>query len=132
MSEELMEKAADTHDHKLILASRVEGTPVYNQAGDRMGHIEDLSVDRYDGTVNYAIMSFGGFLGIGKKFHPLPWSLLDYDPERGGYVVPLDKDALAGAPHYDSDELVKLGGPSHDDYQSLIVEYYGRYGLPVV
>ena len=119
-------------DHRLILASRVEGTPVYNQAGERMGHIEDLSVDRYDGTVMYAIMSFGGFLGIGKRFHPLPWSMLDYDPERGGYVVPLDKASLADAPHYDSDELLRLGGPSQDVYRTYILEYYGRYGPPIV
>lgn len=119
-------------DHKLILASRVEHTSVYNDAGERIGHIEDLSIDRQDGQVVYAIMSFGGFLGIGKKFHPLPWSLLDYDPGRGGYVVPLDKAALENAPYYEPEELKNLGGPSHEAFGRRILEYYGQYGPPQI
>ena len=115
-------------DHKLILASRVEGTPVFNKAGETIGHIDDLSIERVGGRVVYAIMSFGGFLGIGEKFHPIPWSLLDYDTERGGYVVPLDKAELEGAPHYERDELVALGGPSHQNYGDRIFQYYGAYG----
>jgi hypothetical protein len=54
--------------HTLILASRVEDAAVFNSQGERIGHIEDLSIDRKDGRVVYAIMSFGGFLGIGKRF----------------------------------------------------------------
>jgi hypothetical protein len=119
-------------DHKLILASRVEHTPVYNEAGERIGHIGDLSIDRKSGQVVYAIMSFGGFLGIGRRFHPLPWPILHFDPERGGYVVPLDKAALEGAPHYEADELWALGGPSQDDYSRHILDYYGRYGPPLI
>jgi hypothetical protein len=114
-------------DHKLILASRVEHTPVYNADDERIGHIADLSIDRQAGNVVYAIMSFGGFLGIGKRFHPLPWSMLDYDPERAGYVVSLDEQALRDAPIYDSDELIRLGGPQQDD-RLLLNEYYGPYG----
>lgn len=114
--------------HRLILGSRVEGTPVFNRAGDTIGHIDDLSIERVSGKVVYAIMSFGGFLGIGEKFHPIPWSLLDYDVERGGYVVPLDKAELDGAPHYERDELVALGGPSHESYGQRIYGYYGAYG----
>ena len=90
------------NDHRYILASRVEHTLVFNKAGERIGHIDDLSIERRTGQVVYAIMSFGGFLGIGKHFHPLPWSILDYDPERGGYVVPFDKAVLEAAPYYDA------------------------------
>ena len=115
-------------DHKLILGSRVEGTPVFDKTGDTIGHIDDLSIERVSGRVVYAIMSFGGFLGIGENFHPIPWSLLDYDVERGGYVVPLDKAELNGAPHYERDELVALGGPSHANYGQRIYDYYGSYG----
>ncbi len=114
--------------HRYILGSRVEGTPVYNKGGDVVGHIDDLSIERVSGEVVYAIMSFGGFLGIGEKFHPIPWSLLHYDTDRGGYVVPLDKAELKGAPHYERDELVSLGGPSHQQYGERIFEYYGAYG----
>lgn len=120
--------SAARSDHTLILASRVTGTPVVNKAGERIGHIDDLSIDRISGKVVYAIMSFGGFLGIGERFHPLPWSILDYDLEQGGYVVPLDKAALEAAPTYDRHELAELGGPSHQTYGEQIFGYYGPYG----
>lgn len=114
--------------HTLILASRVTDTPVFNNSGERIGHIEDLSINRVSGQIVYAIMSFGGFLGIGEKFHPLPWSVLDYDSERAGYVVPLDRAALEAAPTYDRYELAELGGPSHRTYGEEIFGYYGPYG----
>ena len=116
---------------KLILASRVEETSVFNQAGERIGHIADLSIDRVSGAVEYAIMSFGGFLGIGRRFHPLPWSLLDYDPDQGGYVVAVDRKVLADAPHFDDEELRAFGAPSHKAVQR-VVEYYGPFGPPLI
>lgn len=126
------EQVQGSEDHKLILASRVEHTPVFNRAGERIGHIDDLSIDRSGGNVIYAIMSFGGFLGIGKQFHPLPWSVLEYDPQRGGFVVPLDQAVLESAPSYEAAELVELGGARQDAYASYIMEYYGRYGPPFI
>lgn len=59
------------------------------------------------------------------------WSLLTYDPREGGYVIPLDKQALADAPYYDVDEIRKLGGPTHPRY-GRIVDYYGAYGTPLI
>ena len=117
-------------EHKPILASRVLKTPVYNGDGERIGHIDDLSIERDTGQTRYAIMSFGGFLGIGERYHPLPWSALHFDPERGGFVVPLDRAALADAPSYERGELVALGGDSHRAHSELILEYYARYGVP--
>lgn len=128
MTNSSLQQTQTPGDHKLILASRVEHTPVYNQTSERIGHIDDLSIDRQSGEVAYAIMSFGGLLGIGERFHPLPWSVLKYDPERGGYVVSLDKSVLENAPTYDATELVELGGPSHAAYRSQIIEYYSPYG----
>lgn len=121
-------EALDKSDHTLILGSRVRNTPVYNKAGDRIGHVDDLSIEKKTGKVVYGIMSFGGFLGIGEKFHPIPWSLLDYDPQRGGYVVPLDKAELEAAPYYDRDELSVLGGASHQIHGERIFGYYGPFG----
>lgn len=118
----------DQSDHTLILGSRVNDTPVFNQTGEQIGHVGDLSIEKESGKVVYAIMSFGGFLGIGEKFHPIPWSLLDYDPARAGYVVPLDKATLEAAPYYDRYELSRLGGPSHLTYGEQIFDYYGPYG----
>ena len=115
-------------EHRLILSSRVVGTHVFNQAGEHIGQIDDLSIERVGGQVIYAIVAFGGFLGIGERFHPLPWSILDYDADKGGYVVPLDRAALENAPHYDRYELSALGGPSHQSYGEQIFGYYGPYG----
>lgn len=115
-------------DHPLILASRVNGTPVFDRAGTRLGHVDDLSIEKVDGRVVYAIMSFGGFLGIGEKFHPVPWSLLDYDVEQGGFVVPLDRSILKDAPNYDLEQLRDLGGPDYRAYGDTIFGYYGPYG----
>jgi sporulation protein YlmC with PRC-barrel domain len=117
-------------EHKLILASRVEHTPVYNREGERIGHVQDLSIDRVTGQVVYAIMSFGGFFGLGKHFHPLPWSALEYDPERSGYLVQMDKAALESAPSYDADELRKLGGA--EGHRADLLAYYGQYGYPPI
>lgn len=130
MSQTPSEPVRDDSEHKLILSSRVNGTPVFNDTGERIGHVDDLSIERVSGKVVYAIMSFGGFLGIGEKFHPLPWSLLDYDPERGGYVVQLDRAALEAAPNYDRQELRELGGQSEVGYDQRIFGYYGAYGAP--
>ena len=115
-------------DHPFILASRVTGTTVFNKSGEKIGHVDDLSIEKVSGKVIYAIMSFGGFLGIGEKFHPVPWSLLAFDVERDGYVVPCDKATLEGAPFYERAELRKLGGARHRAYGETIFGYYGPYG----
>jgi PRC-barrel domain len=91
---------AREESRELIAAAKVAGTPVYNPAGERLGTIEDLMLDKRAGRVAYAVMSFGGFLGIGERYHPLPWSVLRYDVARGGYVVDIDRDRLEGAPAY--------------------------------
>lgn len=86
--------------HSLIASDRVEGTVVYNRAGDRLGTIERVMIDKLSGQVQYAVLSSGGFLGIGETYHPLPWNLLTYDPSQGGYVVDLDRAGLQSAPSY--------------------------------
>jgi hypothetical protein len=106
----------------LIAGARVAGTDVYNASGDHLGEIYDIMLDKQTGKVAYAIMSFGGFLGLGEKYHPIPWSVLDYDTNRGGYVVPLTKERLEAAPMYDSE-----GEPDWDDraYGKRVHDYYG-------
>lgn len=121
-----------SEDRNLILASRVEHSSVFNEDGWLIGHIKDLSIDRQTGEVVYVIMSFGGFLGIGKRLHPLPWSMLNYDSERHGYVVPLNTEILRDAPHYDADELEDFGGPHHVAARRHVLEYYGPYVPPPI
>lgn len=84
----------------LIRATKVKGTDVYNHDGEHLGHIDDVVLSKREGHVVYAIMSFGGFLGLGEQYHPLPWDKLDYDPDRGGYVVNVSRAQLEGAPSY--------------------------------
>lgn len=88
----------------IISSDRVTGTNVYNSAGDKIGHVEKVLLDKNSGQVAYALMSFGGFLGIGAKYHPLPWPALKYDTVREGYVVDVDKKTLENAPTVDSYE----------------------------
>lgn len=113
--------------HPLILASRVNGTPVYNAEGERIGHIEDVAIGKLDGNARYAILSFGGFLGVGEKYHPLPWSILAYDTVRNGYVVSLSKDQLSRAPSYSKDELGDIGD-TDERLREPVYGYYGPFG----
>jgi len=107
----------------LISADKVEGTTVYNRTGDKLGTVKTVMIDKTSGKVAYAVMSFGGFLGMGSDLHPLPWSVLDYDTRQGGYVVDLDKKTLEGAPRYRQDEEAAWGDPAwgrqvHDYYRA--------------
>ena len=81
---------------RLIASSKVEGTAVFDREGAQIGTILNFMVDKVSGQVAYAVMSFGGFLGLGESHHPLPWRALTYDVNLGGYVVDLDGTALAG------------------------------------
>ena len=78
----------------LISASKVAGTPVYNAAGEELGMIEDVMIDKRTGRTSYAVMSCGGFLGMGNQYHPIPWVALKYDVRQGGYVVGLTQEML--------------------------------------
>jgi len=85
---------------RLIASDKVEGTAVRRSNGDKIGTIERVMIDKRSGKVAYAVMSFGGFLGIGESYHPLPWSVLNYDTSMGGYVVDVDRSRLERAPRY--------------------------------
>jgi len=109
---------------RLIAADKVEGTAVYNRAGDRLGSIENVMLDKLSGKVAYAVMSFGGFLGIGESYHPLPWRALDYDTRQEGFVVDLDRSKLEGAPRYAAGEDPWSRDPS---YGRSVYDYYGSH-----
>ena len=107
--------------HRRIASNRVEGTAVYNRGGDRLGKIECFMVDKVSGQADYAVMSFGGLFGLGGKHYPLPWDMLDYDPDKGGYVVDLDKERLEQGPSYEPGQE-----PDFDrDYDRRVHDYYG-------
>ncbi|KRA95110.1 photosystem reaction center subunit H [Devosia sp. Root685] len=109
----------ETHD--LIASDKVEGTKVYDPMGEHIGSIERILVEKRSGQVSYAVLSFGGFLGMGHDHYPLPWSKLNYDESLGGYRVDVTKDQLEGAPRYEREE---------DDYWTeengrRVYDYYG-------
>jgi PRC-barrel domain len=107
--------------NRLISSDKVDGTDVYSRNGDHLGTVHDVMIDKRTGQVEYAIMSFGGFLGIGESYHPLPWRTLTYDTTMGGYVVDVDRTRLDMAPRYTSSSL-----PDWSDrgYRSRIDEYW--------
>ncbi|BDA82714.1 photosystem reaction center subunit H [Aureimonas sp. SA4125] len=118
---------SDTVAPSNIEASRVTNTHVYNRAGEHLGEIYDVVIGKRDGRVKYAIMSFGGFLGIGEEYHPLPWDQLDYDEAKGGYVVDIDRDRLEGAPRY---AAASRPDWNDRDYGRRVDDYYGSPHLP--
>jgi sporulation protein YlmC with PRC-barrel domain len=106
----------------LIAADQVNGTDVYNMDGDKLGTVDDIMIDKISGKAIYAVMSFGGFLGIGEKQHPLPWSSLTYDQDKEGFVVNLDKRKLEQAPTLDPTDEDFVWTP---DYGRSVDKYYG-------
>jgi hypothetical protein len=105
----------------LIASDKVTGTAVYNAQGEKLGTVYDVMLDKQSGQVAYAIMSFGGFLGMGESYHPLPWRALTYDTQLGGYVVDIDRNRLEAAPYYDTANEPDW---SNRDYRRRIDEYY--------
>lgn len=106
----------------LIGSDKVEGTAVYRSNGDRIGTIDRLMIDKLSGKVGYAVMSFGGFLGIGDDHYPVPWSLLTYNTDLGGYEVNISDAQLRGAPRFGQGE----DWARYDrDRETALYSYYG-------
>jgi PRC-barrel domain len=106
---------------RLISSEKVDGTAVYDRSGERLGTVHHLMIDKISGQVSYAVMSFGGFLGIGESYHPLPWKTLTYDTRLGGYVVDVDRSRLEKAPSYRSSDTPNWSDRS---YTGRIDEYW--------
>src|SRR6478672_4798119 len=98
----------ETHD--LIASDKVEGTSVYGQDGKHIGSIERVILEKRSGRVSYAVLGFGGFLGIGEDHYPLPWSKLDYNTKLDGYRVDLTEDQLRAAPKFGKDDYWDWSG----------------------
>jgi hypothetical protein len=112
----------------LIGSDKVEGTNVYRSNGDKVGQIERVMIDKISGKVAYAVMSFGGFMGIGEDYYPLPWSLLTYNTRLEGYEVNISEQQLKGAPKYSKHESWdwanrERGQAIHDYYK--VPPYWG-------
>jgi sporulation protein YlmC with PRC-barrel domain len=105
----------------IISSDRVEGSDVYNTSGDKLGSVDTLWIDKRSGQVRYAVLEFGGFLGMGTDRYPLPWAMLKYDTEQDGYVVPINQATLEGAPRFQANETP----PYNDDFGRKVHDHYG-------
>ena len=106
----------------LIGSDKVEGTAVYRSNGDRVGQIERIMIDKLSGKVAYAVMSFGGFMGIGEDYYPLPWSLLTYNTRLEGYEINVSEQQLKGAPKFSRHENWDWSDQSRG---KQVYDYYG-------
>ena len=101
MASENMARTGQTDEtDRLISSDKVEGTTVYNRNRENIGSIDHLMIDKIGGQVEYAVMSTGGFLGVGENYSPVPWDSLVYDVNLGGYVIDADRARLEKAPRF--------------------------------
>ena len=95
--------AAEDETVSLIGSDKVQGTAVFDADGNRIGSIERVMIEKTSGRVSYAVLSFGGFLGIGDDHYPLPWPSLKYNVDLGGYQTMVTVDQIKGAPKADGE-----------------------------
>ena len=127
---ELQPNSPTRQPHSLIASDRVEGTPVRRPDGSKVGTIERVMIDKLSGNVAYAVLTFGGFLGMGQKHLPVPWAKLKYDRTLGAYQVDLNEDELRRAPAFAADKEFDWGDRSqeiaiHNFYR--VPPYWGAY-----
>ena len=87
-----------TSHSSLVSSSDVNGTTVYSRDGTHIGSIDHLMIDKQSGKVAYAVMGFGGFLGLGEDHHPGPWGKLEYDTSKYGFMTDITEQQVKGAP----------------------------------
>jgi sporulation protein YlmC with PRC-barrel domain len=98
-----------------IRAKKVIGTTVKSRAGQKLGEVEDVVLDKQSNSIMFAVVGFGGVLGVGEKYHPVPWSTLTYDERAGGYIVDFTKEQLEAAPAASIEDLTKNDGMGYRD-----------------
>jgi sporulation protein YlmC with PRC-barrel domain len=113
--------------NRLISSDKVEGTAVFSRAGERLGSVKNFMVDKRSGKAEYAVLQFGGLLGIGSDYYPIPWKMLTYDTDQGGYVVDVDKTRLHNAPRYRTEH-----DQAYDDLYGREVSGYWGTAYPFI
>jgi sporulation protein YlmC with PRC-barrel domain len=114
-----------------IRAKKVIGTDVKDPAGKSIGKVEDILLEKQSNHIMYAVVGFGGFLGMGEKYHPLPWSVLKYDDNQGAYIVNLTKEQLAAAPADSLDALSLSDGLGYPDRPTTTTRWTATVKKPV-
>ena len=107
---------------RLMGADTLIGEDVYNTQDEDLGDIKEIMLDMNNGKIAYAVLSFGGFLGMGDKLFAVPWNALTLDTENKRFILNVDKDRLQSAPGFDKDDWPDMADPS---WQNTIHSYYG-------
>lgn len=119
------DKSYDTKEGpgpRLMGADTLIGEDVYNHKDEDLGDIKEIMLDMNNGKIAYAVLSFGGFLGMGDKLFAVPWSALKLDTENKRFILNVDKERLDSAPGFDKDNWPDMADPS---WQNTINSYYG-------
>ncbi len=106
----------------LMGASTLTGNDVYNQAGDDLGDIKEFMLDMHTGRVSYAVLSFGGFLGMGDRLFAVPWEALKLDTLNKRFTLDVNKERLEAAPGFDKDNWPNM---SDQTWAENVHSYYG-------
>ena len=125
-----MASATQHPNHNLISSEDVEGTEVYDAAGTNIGEVDHLMIDKVSGRVGYAVISFGGFMGLGHSHYPVPWGALKYDTSLGGFRTSISQRQLKYAPEFSVD--VVLADPESVSDTATFEKAAGRIGAEVV
>ena len=107
---------------RVLSASTLTGDNVVNSAGDDLGKIDEIMIDTTTGRVAYAVLSFGGFLGMGDKLFAIPWDQLSLDEDNKRFLLNIDRAKLEEAPGFDKDNWPDMADPS---WSTQIYKYYG-------
>jgi sporulation protein YlmC with PRC-barrel domain len=91
----------------ILSSTSITGTNVTNAKGENLGEVKDLMIDTQSGTVNYAVLSFGGFLGLGDKYFAIPFEAFSVNETTETFVLNVDKETLKSAPGFDKDKWPK-------------------------
>src|ERR1700730_1738672 len=105
----------------LLCIDKVESRPLDGADDQKIGTVKRVMIDKIIGKVAYAVISFGGFLGMGEDYYPMPWASLKYDTNLGGYRVGVTEDQLKGAPKYNRNTEWDWSDRSRD---KAIYDYY--------
>jgi sporulation protein YlmC with PRC-barrel domain len=117
-----MEKVLGTHKRHVMSAATLTSDSVVNTMGENLGKIEDIMIHMDSGRIAYAVLSFGGFLGLGDKLFAIPWEALTIDEDKKHFILDIDKEKLENAPGFDKDNWPDMADA---DFGSRIYTYYG-------
>ena len=105
-------------NHALISSNDVEGIKVFDLADNAIGTIDHLMIDKLSGRVLYAVLSFGGFMGLAHSHYPVPWAKLRYDKSIEAFRTDINAERLKDAPEFSDDSW------DNRDWESRVHDHY--------